>query len=143
MKLLLSLVNKCNSKVTQYMAHESIVTIATTIMCNVFIADWSYKYPTDGTYYICVMQSYQLSLLLGVVLKKFLEFLQYLQRQVTQCIQLPFILALEVKTTFYDRSTRCVHLHMDTGQQSPLTFSPPTFNILIFSRQKYLENILA
>lgn len=58
MKLLLSLVNKCNSKVTQYMAHESIVTIATTIMCNVFIADWSYKYPTDGTYYICVMQSY-------------------------------------------------------------------------------------
>lgn len=32
MKLLLSLVNKCKTKVTKYMAHEAVVTIATTIL---------------------------------------------------------------------------------------------------------------
>lgn len=32
MKLLLSLVNKCKIKVTKYMAHEAVVTIATTIL---------------------------------------------------------------------------------------------------------------
>lgn len=32
MKLLFSLVNKCKIKVTKYMAHEAVVTIATTIL---------------------------------------------------------------------------------------------------------------
>lgn len=32
MELLLSLVNKCKTKVTKYMAHEAVVTIATTIL---------------------------------------------------------------------------------------------------------------
>lgn len=32
MKLLLSLVNKRKTKVTKYMAHEAVVTIATTIL---------------------------------------------------------------------------------------------------------------
>lgn len=146
MKSLLSVVNKCKTKVIQYTPHKAIVTIATTILVvsSLQIGHINIEL-MDPTCYILVLQSLSSCLFIasGLYVAKIFRIFTIPPRGEKQHSATSSISFSFSKTIFCARSTECVCVYGHCAQPpAPLPFNLPPFKIPISQTNPFWTEIL-